>query len=231
MKKIIIALMFVFALAFFSFLVSAECSIPTVKQGDTIELTQSCTDCPDGVNVTKVIFPNNTFAQLGQFEMTANGSNFNLSFSNTNTLGTHIYYSEGNLTGIVIVQSCSFEVTKTGNTLDNPQSIIVIGLILVLILLTWSFLYFGKEIEYVPFKIFLISLGSLFLMFTIGISVNTITELMLIGSVFSATFVNLYRLMLILISAGGIGLMLYIIYMSVRQFYSYRGLLDNEFDD
>ena len=228
MKKILLIL--IMSIFLFS-LVSAECSIPTVKQGDTIQLTQSCTDCLDGVNVTKVLFPNNTFAQLGQFEMTANGSNYNLSFSNTNTLGTHVYYSEGNLSGVIIVQSCTFEITPTGNSLDNPQSIIVIGLIFVLILLTWSFLYFGKEIEYVPFKIFLISLGSLFLMFTIGVSLNTITELMIIGSVFSATFVNLYRLMLILVSAGGIGLMLYIIYMSVRQFYSYRGLLDNEFDD
>ena len=71
-------------------------------------------------------------------------------------------------------------------------------------------------------------MGSLLLMFTVGVSVNTITELMIIGSVFAATFVNLYRLMLILISAGGIGLMLYIVYMSVKQFYSYRGLLDND---
>ena len=128
-------------------------------------------------------------------------------------------------------QSCTFEVTPTGNELDIPQSIIVIGLIFVLILLTSAFLYFGNEIEYVPFKIFLISLGSLFLMFTVGVSLNTITQLMILGSVFSATFVNLYRLMLILISAGGIGLMLFIIYVAVKQFYSYRGLIDKEFDD
>ena len=214
-------------------LVSAEeCSLPNpIKQGDTIELTQTCRNCTD-VNLTKVVRPNQSISLLGQFEMTGNGSNYNFTFSDTNTVGTYFYTAEGDPNGILIPpQSCSFKVTPNGDELDNPQSIIIIGLIFVLILLTGSFLYFGKEIEYVPFKIFLISLGALFLMLTIGISLNTITQLMVIGSVFSGTFINLYRLMLILISAGGIGLMLYIIYMSVKQFYSYRGLLDNEFDD
>ena len=55
MKKILLIL--IMSIFLFS-LVSAECSIPTVKQGDTIQLTQSCTDCLDGVNVTKVLFPN-----------------------------------------------------------------------------------------------------------------------------------------------------------------------------
>ncbi len=228
MKKIFLLLiMSVFLVS----LVSAECSLPNpVKQGETIELTQTCSNCTQ-VNLTKVIYPNQTFSLLGQFEMTKNGTNYNFSFSDTETIGIYFYTTSGDLNTIPTQQSCSFEVTPTGNKLDNPQSIIVIGLIFVLILLTSSFLYFGNQIEYVPFKIFLISLGSLFLMFTVGVSVNTVTELMILGSVFSATFVNLYRLMLILISAGGIGLMLYIIYMSVKQFYSYRGLLDKEFDD
>lgn len=227
MKKILLILvMSMFLIS----LVSAECSLPNpIKQGETIELTTTCSNCTE-VNLTKVMNPNNTISLLGQFEMTSNGTNYNFIFSNTEGVGEYFYTTSGDLNGISTQQSCSFKVTPTGQDLDNPQSIIVIGLLLVLILLTSSFLYFGKEIEYVPFKIFLISMGSLLLMFTVGVSLNTITELMIIGSVFSATFVNLYRLMLILVSAGGIGLMLYIIYMAVMQFYSHRGLMD-EFDD
>ena len=148
MKKEILLITMVFSLLFFSFLVSAECSIPTVKQGDTIQLTQSCTDCPDGVNVTKVIFPNNTIAQLGQFEMSANGSNYNLSFSNTDTLGTHIYYSEGNLSSVVISQSCSFEVTQTGFLLKTSESILYIILILATFTLFLGFLYPAITLPY-----------------------------------------------------------------------------------
>ncbi len=235
MKKILLILvMSMFLISLVSSEISSssgECSIGSVKQGDTIQLTQVCRGGCTDVNLTKVMFPNQSVALLGQFPMGENGSNYNFTFSNTDTLGNYNYDVEGvDPNSIVVGQSCSFKVTPTGNDLDNPQSIIVVGLIFVLILLTGSFLYFGKEVEYVPFKIFLISMGSLLLMFTVGVSVNTITELMIIGSVFAATFVNLYRLMLILISAGGIGLMLYIVYMSVKQFYSYRGLMD-EYDD
>ena len=145
MKKILLILiMSMFLIS----LVSAECSIPTVKQGDTIQLTQSCTDCPDGVNITKVIFPNNTIEKLGQFEMSVNGSNYNLTFSNTDTLGTYIYYSEGNLTGVVISQSCSFEVTSTGFLLETSESILYIIILLATFLLFLGFLYPAIRLPY-----------------------------------------------------------------------------------
>ncbi len=125
MKKEILLITMVFSLLFFRFLVSAECSIPTVKQRGTIQLTQSCTECPDGVNVTKVHFP-----------------------SNTDTLGTHIYYSEGNLSSVVISQSCSFEVTQTGFLLKTSESILYIILILATFTLFLGFLYPAITLPY-----------------------------------------------------------------------------------
>ena len=65
-------------------------------------------------------------------------------------------------------------------------------------------------------------------MVIVGVSVNTIKQLMLLGSVFSGTFTAIYTLMLILVSAGGIGLILYIIVMSIRQFRTHRGLIDED---
>ena len=167
------------------------------------------------------IIDNLEFTVDNDFRVSLAGSNFS-------ELGLYSYYVNCNADNIGGFGREVFEVTQTGEFLDEPQSLIILGLILVLILVTWVFLYFGKEIEYLPFKIFLISLGALFLMFTVGFSLNIIRNLVLVGSVFSLTFVNLYRLMLILISAGGIGLMVYIIYMSVKQFYSKRGLIDSE---
>ena len=145
MKKILLILiMSMFLIS----LVSAECSIPTVKQGDTIQLTQSCTDCSDGVNVTKIIFPNNTIAQLGQFEMTGNGSNYNLTFSNTDALGTYIYYAEGNLSGVVFSQGCTFEVTPTGFLLETSESLLYIIILLSTFLLFLGFLYPAITLPY-----------------------------------------------------------------------------------
>ncbi len=154
--------------------------------------------------------------------------NWTVNSTQSSNLGTHQvggFCKDGSVTQVI---DFAFEITPTGLELDTAQGILVLGLIFVLIILTGSFLIFGLKIENIPFKIFLTSMGALFLMLTIGIALNIVESLMILTGVFSSTFIALYRLSLILISAGGIGLMLYIIYMSVKQFYSYRGLLDNE---
>ncbi|KKM74217.1 hypothetical protein LCGC14_1402590 [marine sediment metagenome] len=151
--------------------------------------------------------------------------NWTVNSTQSSNLGQHQvggFCKDGSVTQII---DFDFNITPTGLELDTAQGILVLGLILVLIILTFSFLLFGLKIENIPFKIFLTSIGALFLMLTIGISLNIVESLMILMGVFSSTFVALYRLSLILVSAGGIGLMLYIVYMSVKQFYSYRGLL------
>ncbi len=158
----------------------------------------------------------------GDYKITLLGTNFS-------DLGLYNYYIYCNNSDIGGFARENFEVTPTGQALDEPQGTIVLGIIILLIFLSGIFFYLGKESKYLPAKIFLISMGVLFLMVTLGVSVIIIKELLIIGSIFTTTFVNLYRLMLILISAGGIGLIVYIIHMAVRQFFSHRGLLDNEF--
>ena len=157
--------------------------------------------------------------------------NWTVNSTQSSNLGEHQvggFCTDGSVTQII---DFTYNITPTGLELDTAQGILVLGLIFVLVILSFSFLIFGLKIENIPFKIFLTSMGALFLMLTIGVSLNVVESLMVLTGVFSGTFVNLYRLSLILISAGGIGLMLYIVYMSVKQFYSYRGLIDKEFDD
>ncbi len=228
MKKILLIL--IIGIFVFNF-VSAEIqSLEPIKLGEEINLIQTCASCTFN-NITSVLDPT-SFEVIGNFQMTKTGSvyNFTLSSDNITELGKYIVNGIGDLDGTNTIWNYNFEVTPTGKSLDEPQSLIIFGLIIVLVIVTLIFLYFGKVIEYVPFKIFLTSLGGLFLMFTVGFSLNVINNLLIVSSVLSATFVNLYRLMLILISAGGIGLMVYIVYMSVRQFYSNRGLIDGEGD-
>ena len=113
---------------------SGECSIGSVKQGDTIELTQVCRGGCTIVNLTKVMFPNQSVALLGQFPMSENGSNYNFTFSNTNTLGTYTYDVEGvDPNSIVVGQTCSFEVTPNG--FDIPDSGILYSVLLIILFL------------------------------------------------------------------------------------------------
>lgn len=127
MKKILLIL--IMSLFFIS-LVSAECEIETVERGTTIDLYQSCSNCTE-VNLTKIIDPDNQVILLGQFEMSANGSNYNYTFSDTNSLGTYIYYSSGDLNGIQSPQPCSFEVTPSGNS-GNANTVFFILVIFLL---------------------------------------------------------------------------------------------------
>lgn len=146
---------------------------------------------------------------------------------NFSSIGDYNYVTHCSSLAFGGVVSVQLIVTPTGLGLDQPQSYIILGLILLLLFLSGIFLYIGKDMEYLPAKIFLMSLGLLFLMFVVGVSLNIINQLLLVGSVISGIFGSLYTLMTILISAWGIGLIVYLIYVSVRQFYSNRGMFDD----
>lgn len=223
MKKILLFLMIgMFLLSFTSSLDSQG----TGTVGENFTFIQTC-DSASYITLSTLQSPNRSAESINVNMTSIGGGAFQYNFTD---LVSGRYDVTGISDGCTKTFSTYFNITPTGSDFDTSQGIMTLGLLLVLIFLTSVFLFFGVKIEYVPFKIFLTSLGVLFLMLTIGISVNTIKELMLVNSIFSATFVNLYRLMLILVSAGGIGLIVYLVYVSLRQFYSYRGLIDDKYD-
>jgi len=195
----------------------------TGQQNNNFTLVQVCNDAsfitigtiqlPD--RTTLVIDTNMTFIAAGTY---------NYTLENTSQVGR--YDVTGISDGCENTFSFFITITPSGQNFDTSQSIIVFGLIIILIFLVGSFLYFGNKVDYLPFKIFLIALSVLFIMLTVGLALNAVKQLMILGTVFSGIFGSLYTLMLILVSAGGIGLIVYIIYMSVKQFNMNRGLID-----
>lgn len=110
-------------------------AIPTYPQGKTIQIQSTCDNCT-GVNLTKVTFPNGTFALLGQYPMTKNGTNYNYSFSNSATSGIYDYATCGDLNGILTCEDTterSFEVTYSGLILKEGQGIFYMILFTILI--------------------------------------------------------------------------------------------------
>jgi len=157
---------------------------------------------------------------------------YNLSLNSTQTsdLGEYQvggFCKDGSVTQII---DFTFQVTPTGGDLDTGQGIIVVGLIIILLFLSATFLFFGNRIEKTSVKVFLIALGALFLLLTLGFSIVSIKQLLLLGSVFSGLFVGLYRLSLALISAGMIAILLYLVTVSVKAFKKSRGILDDDDD-
>ena len=103
---------------------SAYQSLGTFKQGSEINLQQVCNNC-SYVNLSEVTYPNSSFALLGQYEMTKNGTIYNYTFSDTNTLGTYIYTTCGDLDGITACEVMEFDITYTGEkTLSTSSSIL-----------------------------------------------------------------------------------------------------------
>lgn len=226
-----ILLIFIFSIS----LISAEQENPTFTLNNEVDLKLTCTvngsvcSAAAECNIT-IKYPNET-TLIDSESMTNNDNGiFNITINESllslvSNYNWDLFCCDGTECG---EGHGTFVVTPTGIQFDEGQGLIVVGIIIILSLVALSLLYFSLKIEYIPFRIFLTALGFLFLMFTVGIGVNIINELMISGAVLSSSIINLYRLMLILVSAGGIGLMLYIITMSVRQFYSYRGLIDEE---
>ncbi len=201
-------------------------------QADTeINLIQTCASCTFN-NISAVSYPNSS-ALISNVAMEQDGTryNFTLNDTQTGTIGEYIVDGFGDLSGTDEIWNYNFFITPTGECLDTEQSIIVFGLMLFLLFLTAAFLFFGARVEKTSVKIFLIALGVLFLLFTLGFSLNVITELMLIGSVFSGMFLGLYRLFLVLISGAMIAIILYLVTMAVTAFSKSRGMLDDDDDD
>ena len=121
-----------------------------------------------------------------------------------------------------------YRVTPTGEESTTYEAVMGLTIILVMLLIGFVLLFLGKDLEYIPFKIFLLALGALFLVTTVGLVLNIVNNLMINSAVLYSTLSNIYVLSTILILGGAIGLIVYIVYMSIMQFYSYRGLIDSK---
>lgn len=124
----------------------SELASPITK-GQAANLIQTCDNCT-GVNVTKITFPNSSIALLGNFPMTKNGTEYNFTFTATNTLGTHTYTTCGDLNGVLTCDPVLFKVTNTGNELNTAQGILYFLICLVLILLFCLCIYGGMVIPF-----------------------------------------------------------------------------------
>ena len=145
MKKLLLTLML--GIFLISLISSQDVSIEDVKQGNTIQLTQLCSNCTY-VNLTQVLYPNNTYVLLGEFSMTKNGTNFNHSFSDTNTLGNYVYSTCGDLNGIVTCQSIDFKVTPSGRgSPTSGEGLVYFGSLMIMFFFSILFLLVSNSFK------------------------------------------------------------------------------------
>ncbi len=136
MKKILLTFIFVL---FLISLASAEIqSLGTLKQNDNVNLIQTCGSCTFN-NITSVLYPNSSIA-ISNVQMTKEGTFYNYTFSDTNTLGNYIVNGVGDLGGIDTVWNYDFEITPSGFKITN-NSIIYSVLLIIIFLMDILFLF------------------------------------------------------------------------------------------
>lgn len=207
----------------------------TYKQSTNFDINIVCINagfCSASADCNVSVFDPKGIVLLDGIQATQSASlaffNISLDSNQSSVLGEYQvggFCKDGSVTQLV---DFTFQVTPTGGDLDTGQSLIVLGLTILLLFLSGAFLFFGIKVETTSVKVFLIALGVLFFLLTLGFSVNTIKQLMQLGSVFSGTFVGLYRLFLVLVSGGMIAIILYLVTVSVTAFKKSRGILDED---
>lgn len=219
MKNLFIFLLFgLFLISF----VSADVSIGTVKQNQVIQLTQTCSNCTY-VNLTSVLYPNNTYALNGQYAMTKTNENFNYTFTDTSALGEYIYTTCGDLNGINTCQSVRFEVTPSGTLFTNALSLpIFLPMILVGVLALVFFLMVGFT-EKKEYKYTFIIFGGIFVIFGIAYGIIASRDF-LYGFPLLYGFVNsFYKIFIITLRVGAILIPIIVAFFVIKRIFNRKG--------
>lgn len=146
------------------------------------------------------------------------GSNF--------TVQEYTYVTHCNSTDFGGFISVGFDVTTTGETLDEAEGIILFAIILILILVTIFFVVSTIVIKNEAFKIFLGSMSVLMLISTLGFGVTIMQQLFIALPNIVSGFSLFFRLFMILLGAAGIGLVIFLVVFALKMFNKSRGLIE-----
>lgn len=145
MKKLIIVMLGIMMLS----LVSAGSLEQPIKQSETFDLVQTCSDCIF-VELTSITYPNGTQLEMS-INMTKLGEDYTYSFGNTSQLGTYKYNTCGDLlqsasgTRVLTCETISFEVTYTGDKVSLSNIVLPITLLILAGLCLVLAFSFNKE--------------------------------------------------------------------------------------
>jgi len=191
----------------------ASTSLDTFKQNECVNIKVLCDNCTY-VNLTSVSYPINSSDVLkGQYEMTGDGGTYNYSFCNTNTLGIYSYTSCGNDDGNNVCISEVFEITSTGESYNNQQGFLILGLVGVCAL----FFAIGLSFDKKKWKV-----RSLFFMAALFIVLIILNSIRVLAG--SSTIISTMTIMALILGMVMLGFMfLYLfIYATIEVFHYFK---------
>lgn len=126
MKKILFILFI--GIFFLSFTSASISNLGTFQQNSNVELIQTSSDGTFN-NVSKVLFPNGSVA-INETAMVRDGTFYNLTFTNTTTLGTYLVNGFGDIGGVVTTWNYEFTITPFGTQIENSG--VIYGVLLLI---------------------------------------------------------------------------------------------------
>lgn len=204
------------------------------EKDSILDITDSCQflglPCPSSFNCNiTIIDPSQQVVILNQ-QMTRNDTiyNYTLNSNLTNLLG---FYEDTVCCSNSTLGGCDtffHQITPNGSKpIDSGEGTALLGIMIILIVAIAFFLIFGIYAKNVPFKVFFISLSVILLVGTLGFGVTIMQQLL-------GTFTNLvsgygtfYKLLIILLGGGGIGILIYLVVTAFKSLESYRTAVQN----
>ncbi len=222
MRKILLTIILgIFLISFIS-----ACG-EAVKAGDPTRLIFQSNETQ--LNIT-VEYVNQSGFWVDNSPMVQSGKTFFIDFNETDEVGLLRYFACDDIGNCDY--TCDKEITPTGKLLTEANSKLLIGSFIILIVTTIFFLVFGIFTQNRPFKIFFVSLSALLMVGTLGFSVSVFQQMFgTLGNIVE-TYGRVFILLTTLIIGGGIGLFVYVVYMSIISFWNNsRGLNEDDDDD
>jgi len=166
MKKIILIILCMILLTTG---VNAIIDLGTVKQGECIELYQSCPTCTYS-DVRAIKYPNGTIDDSIDWTMDKDNSDFTYNFCETDFLGECNYFVYGNKGGLSYESSEEgiFKVTPTGKSFNTSSAIVSVFILFLMFGVTIFFLIFAGIAETAGIKLFFNIISYLTMFLTIG---------------------------------------------------------------
>lgn len=136
MKRILLISVFLISLIGFM-----SANLGTFKQGECVNIRTILSSST--VNISTISYPNSTIIVL-DIPMTKNAQTFNYTYCNTSAFGNYIYDyydKEGN------VYVNDFEITPSGKTFSEGESLAGLGIILGTLAAAFFFMSFGFKLS------------------------------------------------------------------------------------
>lgn len=216
--------------------VSAQDIKFTGQQNTQLDILNECEDagfpCNDEFecNIT-IISPSQEIIILNDL-MTKNETIYNYTLNENQTISLGSYENSMCCTNVTHSGCEVFlhEITPSGAPgLAEGQGSTLVGILVILLVTTIFFLILGILTKSIPFKMFFVAFSILLMIGTMGFGVTIMQNFFGSFSSLVSGFGTFYTILIILLSGGAVGLLIYLIMVAFRVYKIKRGIFaENE---